>query len=279
MATIAESRAPVQSGAADVALRWAVRLLVGTVWLSSAIFGAYILALFVGGAIVGTPEDWNKSLPRLYVPGGLAANIGIGVHFLLGAVLLLLGPVQLMQRVRVRAPAWHRRIGWVYAVSAFATGIGGTTYILARGTIGGATMDVGFGLYGVLVVLASVQTVRHAMARRIEVHRRWAVRLYALAIGSWLYRMDYGFWMLFAGKLGRTETFDGPFDVFMIFWFYLPNLVVAELFLRARRPQAGQAMKYGAAGVLAGTSLFVGLATGFFTVMGWAPVIAWRMGL
>src|SRR5690606_33918735 len=123
-------------------------------------------------------------------------------------------------------------------------------------TIGGPTMDLGFGLYGALMVLAAVQTVRHAVARRLEAHRAWAIRLFALAIGSWLYRMDYGFWMLFAGRLGHTSSFDGWFDMFMIFWFYIPNLIVAELFIRARRSRASNALQAAAAALLGGASLF-----------------------
>lgn len=260
------------------ALRWSVRALTAVVWASSAIFGIYIIAWFLGAVVAGTPAEWNESLPELYVPRSFAANLGIGVHFALGAVLLLLGPIQLMGRVRARWPRFHRWVGWIYAVSALVTGLGGLAFILTRGTIGGTTMDVGFGLYGALMVLAAVQTLRHAIARRLEIHRAWAIRLFALAIGSWLYRMDYGFWMLFAGRLGHTSTFDGWFDVFMIFWFYVPNLIVAEAFIRARRPQASNLLKGATATVLTGASLFLLLATWFFTTEGWGPVIVARFG-
>ena len=60
------------------------------------------------------------------------------------------------------------------------------------------------------------------------------LRLYALAIGSWLYRMDYGFWVQITDGMGHTDTFRGPFDYVMDFAFYLPNLVVAELYLRRK---------------------------------------------
>ena len=38
-----------------------------------------------------------------------------------------------------------------------------------------------------------------------------------------------------AGGVGHTKIFDGPFDVAMAFFFYVPNLAVAELFIRARQ--------------------------------------------
>lgn len=134
-------------------------------------------------------------------------------------------------------------------------------------------MDVGFGLYGVLTLLAAVQTYRYARARRLEAHRAWSLRLFALAIGSWLYRMDYGFWLLLTDGWGHTLDFRGPFDRVMAFFFYLPNLVVAELFIRARRGVASPALRFAAAGVLLGATGFVLLGTYFFTLYLWGPAI------
>lgn len=279
MATQVTAAIPAAPARRADALGWAARSFVGTVWVSSAIFAVYILAFFVGAVAAGTPDDWNSSLPRLHEARSPMANLGIGVHFALGAILLLLGPVQLLPSVRTRWPHWHRRIGWLYAPAAALTGLGGLAFIALRGTIGGPLMDAGFAGYGLLMVLAAVQTVRHAIARRVPPHRAWAIRLYALAIGSWLYRMDYGFWMALFGKAGRTPQFDGPFDQIMVFWFYVPNLIVAEWFIRARRLPAGAAPRVAAAATLVAGSLFVGLATAFFTAMFWGPVTLWRFGL
>ncbi|TPG42635.1 DUF2306 domain-containing protein [Sphingomonas koreensis] len=193
----------------DVVLRWTGRALVGVVWTSSAIFGLYILALYVGAAAVGTLSDWNDGFPGLYAPSSLAANLGIGLHFAFGAALLLLGPIQLMGSVRARFTSFHRWTGRVYAIAAAVTGLGGLSYILGRGTIGGPVMSIGFALYGSLMVIAAEETVRLAMAGQASRHRAWAIRLFALAIGSWLYRMDYGFWRLLTHGLGHTKTFDG----------------------------------------------------------------------
>lgn len=193
----------------DQALRWSGRSLVGVVWLSSGIFAAYILALYIGAAAAGTYQDWNDGFPGLYAEKSRAANIGIGLHFALGATLLLLGPVQLLAGVRERRPRLHRWTGRLYVTAAFVTGLGGLTYIAARGTVGGPVMSIGFALYGGLMAFAAEETVRHAMARRLRQHRAWAIRLFALAIGSWLYRMDYGFWRLLTGGAGHTKTFDG----------------------------------------------------------------------
>ena len=244
-------------------------------WVSGAIFGAYIVAFY--GGTLGSIETWNATLPKLYERHTPAATLAIGVHFATGGILLLLGPLQLVARVRNAAPAVHRWIGRLYVAAAILVGLGGLGFIAAKGTIGGRPMDIGFGLYGVLVVLAAVQTFRFARIRDLEPHRAWAIRLYALAIGSWLYRMDYGFWALFAKLAGHTPTFDGPFDVVMAFFFYLPNLVVAELVIRARTTPWRRGIQITAALALLLATLFVAAATVVFTKLAWWPGI--RFGL
>ena len=69
-------------------------------------------------------------------------------------------------------------------------------------------------------------------------HRIWAIRLFSLVIGSWLYRMYYGFWFFSMDGLEHELDFTGWFDKIMVFFFYIPNLVVAEVFLRYDRIKA-----------------------------------------
>jgi hypothetical protein len=256
----------------DAWLRWAARLLVAVSWFSAALFGLYILAHYGGAVNVGAPQRWNETLPRLYDAATPLATIAIGAHFATGGILLLLGPVQLIGAIRRRVPALHRWIGRLYVLAAAIAGVGGLSFILAKGTVGGLPMDLGFGLYGLLMVIAAAQTFRHARARRIELHRNWAIRLFALAIGSWLYRMEYGFWFLVVGKVGHHHDFSGAFDLVMAFFFYLPNLAVAETFIRARHAPA-MAARRTAALVLLGATAFLLLATWVFAADFWLPGI------
>lgn len=258
-------------------MRWSGRLLVAVAWASAAIFGAYIIVHYAAAAPLGVMNQWNETLPRLYQPRTPAAVIGIGAHFLTGGALLLLGPIQLIAAIRNRAPAVHRWIGRVYVAAAAIAGLGGLAFIAAEGTVGGPLMAVGFSIYGALMVLAAVQTYRHGRARRLEAHRAWAIRLFALAVGSWLYRMDYGFWSLLAHGAGHTQTFDGSFDAVMDFAFYVPNLVLAEAFIRARGLRAHPALKGAAAVLLLGAAGFLVLGTYYFTLYYWGPGIAARL--
>ena len=237
-------------------LNWSGRLLIVTVWLSAGLFGLYILAFYAFSVYSGNMMNWNHVLPDLYKENSVVSTTGIGIHFLAGGIILLLGSIQLLDWVRMKYPSLHRWVGRLYLVSSLFAAIGGLTFIAIRGTVGGLMMDIGFSLYGILMLVATVLTYHYAVRGRFESHYAWALRLYALAIGSWLYRMDYGFWTLLTGGLGRTSNFSGPFDQIMDFFFYVPNLLVAEVFIRVKKLKTHPILKITA-------SLILMVATGF----------------
>ena len=260
------------------AVRTTGTVLVAVVWTSAALFGVYILAAYAGAFADDDLASWNDVLPRVYEPRTPLATAAIGLHFAAGGVVLLLGFVQLLPTLRARHPRVHRVTGRVYVSACLLAGIGGLGFIAVKGTVGGPVMDIGFGAYGALMVLCAAQTYRHARARRVEQHRAWALRLFALAVGSWLYRMDYGFWFVLGDGAGHRPDFHGPFDAVMSFAFYVPNLLVVEAYLRGRGRPASAPARWGAAAVLVGASGFLVLGTYFFTAQLWGPAIAERFG-
>lgn len=270
--TVLENPSRMEKIGSD-ALRWSGTILVASVWLSAALFGLYILAFYASSLYRGDMMNWNHILPNLYQENAGVATTGIGMHFFAGGIILLLGSIQLVDRVRLKYPAVHRWIGRLYLVSSLLASIGGLAFIAMRGTVGGTMMDIGFSLYGILMLLATVLTYRYAVTGQFERHYAWALRLYALAIGSWLYRMDYGFWTLLTGGLGRAGNFSGPFDQIMDFFFYVPNLLVAEIFIRVKKFKANPLLKIAASSILLTATGFILMGTFFMTKFSWGPAI------
>ena len=267
------ARPPDPAPVSEVLLRLAGGALLISSWVSAAIFGAYILAFYIGAISRGTMTGWNLTLPRLYEPATPMATLAMGGHFLTGAILLVLGPVQFIQAIRDRIPVVHRWLGRLYVLSAGVAGVFGLSFIAMKGTVGGPIMSLGFGLYGGLMAICALQTYRNGLARKLDNHRAWATRLFALAIGSWLYRLEYGFWVLATGGLGSTNSFSGWFDHIMAFFFYLPNLLVAELIIRSRG-RSREGLRYAAAtGLLLATGLVL-IGSYFFITRYWWPGIA-----
>lgn len=256
-------------------LRRSRTALMVVVWSSAFIFGLYILSYYIGAIPTGDMARWNigEGKSTLYAPQEPGATSGIGLHFLAGGIIVILGNIQLLVGVRNRFPTVHRWIGRLYIAGALLTAIGGLVFIAISGTVGGWVMDIGFTLYGLLMALAAVEALRHALARRFDRHQTWAWRLYALVIASWLYRIEYVSWALFFGEAGRTDDFQGIFDYIMSFFFYLPNLLVVELMLRVQTYNPSAIMRLIASGIFILTTLLVILSTLAYTLVHWGPNI------
>lgn len=218
-----------------------IRQIPSAMWLSllitgQAVFAWYIFALYSQPLSTGNNEIWNRVLSNLHVSEQLVANFSIALHLFGGAVISLIGPLQLIPFIREKALPFHRIMGKTYVMTAMVISISGMIFILTRGTVGGIYMDLGFSLYGILMFGCAVQTWRFAMTKQRQIHRRWAIRLFALGMASWLYRVEYGFWGFINGGLPGHEsgTFQGPFDIFMDFAFYIPTLMAVEAYFYAR---------------------------------------------
>jgi len=164
-----------------------------------------------------------------------AANVAIFGHMIFGAVITLLAPLQLIPPLRQRWPALHRMSGRVIVMAALATAVGGLAYMALRGTVGGPAMTAAFTLYGLLVAICAVQTIRFARAGRWLDHRDWALRLFFLCIASLLYRVHYGLWLSLTPGCCVQDDFRGTFDLINIWAFYVPYLFCVELGLARQR--------------------------------------------
>lgn len=169
--------------------------------------------------------------PHYLRSGDAAANVAIFSHMIFGAVITVLVPFQVIAPLRQRFPIWHRWAGRIIATAALVTAAGGLLYIGMRGTIGGMPMNIGFALYGVLTLVAAARMWGLAHSGRFQRHRVWALRFFWLAIGSWLYRVQYGLWYLATGGLWSNPDFTGAFDLAMNFAFYVPALIGVEIYL------------------------------------------------
>ena len=195
-------------------------------------FALYSLRFGVRGLALDLSEE-----SYIYTPDGVFPNLAIFLHMLLGAVAMALAPLQLVSGLRMRSPRLHRMSGRVIVVASIVVALGGLIYIGIRGTIAGPLMDLGFALYGVLMLGAAVQTLRHARAGDVHRHSAWALRLFVLVMGSLIFRLHYVIWYILTDGLWSNDQLTGPFDQVQYFAFYLPYLILLELWIRRRTAQ------------------------------------------
>jgi len=251
------------------------KTLLFVLFVGGIFFAIYILAAYAWSGFFRRFDLWNTLLGNLYIPGKALATIGIGIHVFSGAVIVAIGPLQLLPSIRNNSPKFHRYAGRVYLSAAMLACLGGNTFILMNGTVGGWVMSVAFSLYGILLGIFAIQAGRFAYRKQFERHRRWALRLFALGIGPLLYRFEYGLWAAINGGLiGHTQNWQGPLDYVMDFFFYIPNLIICELYLfLADRKDQSNAARYTLRVATVGFILILCLGLLIVLPKWWYPVV------
>lgn len=216
--------------------RVAVGLLLAVFYLTLLPFVAHGLRM-IG---IGLSEGGARQ-SYLFDEGPSAGNAAMLLHIIAGTVLLVLVPLQLLKGLRQKYIGFHRLLGRVLVTLALITGLAGMTYIPLRGTIGGPVMSAAFFLYGLCLFTAALMVARMALARDRAGHWAWGLRLFWLALGSWLYRVHYTLWYLLTGGLGSEPDFSGPFDLVQNFAFFVPYLIGVQVWVMRKR-----AAHYGA---------------------------------
>src|SRR5262245_17270143 len=110
---------------ADTTLKIATRF-----WFAVAVVGQLVFAFTVASfygltALRGDFSRWNKFLTHGYIPGDSVGNLALLTHLGSAVVIILAGALQLIPRVRVRFPVFHRWTGRLYIGTAFTISIAG----------------------------------------------------------------------------------------------------------------------------------------------------------
>lgn len=197
------------------------------------LFTVFILLFYYPSTLGGNFAAWNnKPLIHGFVPGDTGGNLFFAVHVLMAAVITAGGLVQLLPVVRRRRPAVHRWNGRLYLLTAAMLALGGLWLTWVRGTWLALPGAVGITLNAALILSFGFMTYRSAVARKFADHRRWALRLFAVASAVWFMRVGYMAWGIATGGAGIGDKMDGPFDMFLAFANSLVPLAVTELYLR-----------------------------------------------
>lgn len=154
----------------------------------------------------------------------------LAIHAASGIIVLLLGPMQFVRRIRERAPALHRGTGRVYVAACAVAAPSGL--LLAFGTAAGPVAGAGFAVSALLLAVFVYLGVRAAVERRIEAHREWMLRGYALIAGAITLRL-----MLPATNALGLDFFPAYQVIAWLSW--LVNLGAVEWYIRRKRGASG----------------------------------------
>ena len=258
------------SSVADTALKAASRFWFVATVVGQLIFAFTVASFYALTALRGDYHKWNFT--NGYIPGFSVGNTAVVMHVASAVIVMLAGAVQLVPQVRNRFPVFHRWNGRAYMLTAVTLSVAGLYMTWIRGSVGDLSVHLASTLGAVLIWLCGGMALRYALARDFRTHRRWALRFFLVASGSWFFRIGFFLsFLIFKGPFGFDPvTFRGPFLTFMSFAQYLIPLGVLEIYLWAQdRP--GVMRRMATAGVLFVMTLV--MCAGLFAVgtAQWVP--------
>lgn len=153
-----------------------------------------------------------------------ARPIAFLTHVAGGIVALTLGALQFVTRQGTRRK-WHAAAGRIYVLACLAGSISGL--IIAWTSFAGPVATAGFGLLAIAWFTTTAMGFREIVAGRIETHRRWMVRSYALTLAA----VSLRFMLPASGMMG-LEFMDAYRAIAFLCW--VPNLLLADLWLAWR---------------------------------------------
>lgn len=249
-------------------LLWFLVAVIGQ-WL----FAYYVIAAYAPETLTGAWERWDETgLIQGFTVDDLIGNLAFISHALLTAIICIGGTMQLMPPVRKRFPALHRWTGRTYLTVGAFMAIGGIWMIWGRGSrlteIGGW----GTTINGLMALVTIAVAFYFAKRRKIDQHRRWAMRTFILLSGVWFTRLGYMSWAIATGGVGMSRSLDGPFDMFIAFGSYLLPLAILEVYFLASESRSS-AVKLAVSGLMLGATATTALGVfGAWTMM-WSPHI------
>jgi uncharacterized membrane protein len=156
-----------------------------------------------------------------------AHRVAILTHIFCSALAMLLGPWQFVPGLRARRPALHRWSGRLYLLAGVVPG-GITGLYVSSFAFGGPINQLGFAVLAVLWLASGAQAYRTIRAGRVNAHRQWMLRNFALTFAAVTLRI----------YLGTFAALGIPFETFYAWlgWLcWVPNVLLIEWYIRRQK--------------------------------------------
>ena len=145
----------------------------------------------------------------------------IYLHIGGGVIALAIGPFQFSRLLRLRYLSLHRWVGRVYLIAVAIGAVAG--FRMALESFGGLPTHVGFGMLAALWLFTAAMAYARILQRRIQSHREWMIRNFALTFAAVMLRI----WLpLMAGTL-KIDFLPAYQTISWLCW--VPNLLIAEV--------------------------------------------------
>jgi uncharacterized membrane protein len=147
-------------------------------------------------------------------------------HAFGGAIAALIGPFQLITRLRTAWPRVHAWMGRTYLLAVLAGGLAGLYF--APTSTAGTVGRVGFTTLAIFWLYSGTRAFLAIRRGNVQEHRRWMLRNYALTFGAATLRIELP--LLIIGGLSFPAAYT------LVAWIsWVPNWLAVEAWLRRRK--------------------------------------------
>lgn len=206
--------------------------LLGIIYAWSILFFGYIAVVFYSQPI----WEWKTVSDYTFEP----RTVLMMIHWIGGSIVLLLGPLQYIDKIRLKNREIHKWIGRIYlGLGCIPTSICGIIYTIWCGTVGGIVMDVAFVLYGSIFLICGIMTYVYIRLKDKHRHKQWAMRTFSTGIGSAIYRV-YILPLILQSVLGveivKTREDEILWLNISAYLLFLPT-IINEIYIWTRKTQ------------------------------------------
>jgi len=190
-------------------------------WTMMLLLAAFT-ALITSRYLTLNPDEYFPEQKLVYM-----AHIAILiVHIVSSMLAILIGPFQFLPGIRKgRFLKVHRWLGRTYLLGVLFGGLSGL--YMAQLAYGGIISTLGFTALAILWLFSGAMAYMHIRNKRLESHREWMMRNYALTFAAVMLRV----WNPIFGSL-----FDFTTVYIVVAWMcWVPNLFIIEGVIRRNR--------------------------------------------
>lgn len=208
---------------------------------------------FYGFSVINdNMEIWNRwealgSKP--YDAGDSTGNLFFAAHAIGAGIVAFGGALQLIPKLRARAPTFHKINGYVYLITVLCLAISGFYLSWIRGASPDTLSAAGTSINGFFILGFAYLTVKTARNRNIASHRKWAIRLFLVSNAQWFLRVGVFSYMITGTVAGANPAFGDPFFPIWTFACFLLPLASAQLYFYASEKRSAS-IKLVTGGVL-----------------------------
>lgn len=196
-----------------------VKQIQFSIWLLMAMLALILFG--VTSSYLSFRPDVNFLLVKQDIVNDPIWRPAFYVHVISGMLVILVGPFQFLKSFRNKFLNWHRLGGKIYAYSilllAAPTGL-----IMAFYAEGGLWSTVAFSIMSILWFVTTLMAVIKIKQRKIEEHKMWMMRSYALSFAAVTLRLLVPLFSLFIFDNEDLITVSTAWLSWML------NLLVAE---------------------------------------------------